>query len=139
MTKEYISCLRFFEEFYYLQDDNENVLELLNPTNATRFSCAEDAINFAKENTSMGEYVVAISVEEAFEKWKQFISPDNSRRSFKKVNESFSRKYDPKKDTLLDVLKMHVVMRENDNSVRYEDYETWPELHQLYQHIFSIE
>lgn len=140
MSNEYLACLRFFGDdgdFYYLKDNNEEVLELYNPTNATRFSCSEDAIAFVKQKTSRGEYAKAITIEEAFEKWNKFTDPDNVRRTFKKVNESFSRKYDSEKDKPFDVLKMRLAMRENDGFVRYEDYETWPSLYCLYEHIFD--
>jgi hypothetical protein len=139
MNNEYLSCLRFGDDgdFYYLKDNNEEVLELYNPTNATRFSCSEDAINFAIQKTSMGGYARAITIEEAFEEWNKFTDPDNARRTFKKVNESFSRKYDSEKDDPLDVLKMRLAMHENDKSVRYEDYKTWPQLYSLYEHIFN--
>jgi hypothetical protein len=137
MNKKYLSSLNFSSGIYYLKDNGDEVLELYNPAEATQFDSEEDAINFAEQKTSMGEYAQAISCEEAYENWEKFTSPSNVRRNFKKVDPSFSRVYDPSKDSALDVLKMRIKMHENDDNVRFEDYKTWPYLNSVYEHIFN--
>lgn len=136
--KEYVVGLSFGnEDIYFLKEEGDEILELYNPEEATVFSASATALKFARERTAMGEYAKSYTVEAARKHWQDFISPKKVRRRLPAVQPSFSRKYDPQKDTREEVLRMHIEMHKHDRFVRYEDYQTWPRLYALFKYIFE--
>lgn len=128
----YIICL--FEQ-WYVRVNPTDWDELYNPHFATLFASEKDANNWVKKNTTFAEYAKAVDSEESIKKYNEWIDKGSIRRSFALVDNTLSRKYNG--ESAEDVLKWRLTVEPD--SIRYEDYATWPNLHQKFNNLFQIE
>lgn len=128
----YIVCL--FEQ-YYLRVNQANWDEIHNPHFATSFDAKKEANEWLKKNTTLSEYAKAVSAEEAIKKYDEWMKDGGIRRSFDFVNNVLSRKYN--NESAEDVLEWRLTVEPD--SIRYEDYATWPDLRDKFEHLWDVE
>jgi hypothetical protein len=131
--------IKTFEQFFVQANETE-WKELYNPHKATLFKSKALAQQWMKDHTTFTQYAQYVNAKEAIAAYDEWISNGGVRRVIEYVDNKFSRKYDPKKDTAIDVLNWRYDQsKRNEATIRYEDYRTWPQLHSLFSHIFNTE
>lgn len=128
----YILAHRFGEITYYVKCYADKFEEIYNPEFATNFETKAKAINWSKNNTTFGEYAVALDKDTevlAFQKW---CSHGMIRRTIDLINKKYSRKYN--NEGKLEVLDWHI----NQSNIRYEDFATWPALYSTFKNIWNV-
>lgn len=135
---KYIIALDFDQELphYVCCKEDGSWNEVYSPKNATQFTTAKKATDWGKNNTTFGDYIVAVTYDSAVEKFDQWIADGMIRRSFPALDQKISRKYDPEKDDKYAVLDWR--MKSHDN-IRYEDYKTWPYLYSIFNHLWGVQ
>lgn len=123
---------------YYMRDRGSTFDEIYDPRLATQFKTVKEARQWIKENSSLYEYQKPVSAKKAIEDYERWVEQGTVRRVFDKLDNNFSRPYDPKKDKPKDVLMFHYKHHQNEDSVRYTDYTTWPELWEVYGYIHDL-
>jgi len=139
---KYIVSLNFGESRYYVcfnQDGSYN--ESYSPVNASQFESKKEAINWAKNKTTFGEYAVAVPFDEEKQKFDSWVANGMIRRSFPAIDRNLSRKYNPEKDDKFAVLdwRYKYATKVNECQIHFEDYETWPELYGVFSHLWGVE
>ena len=133
----YILAHKFGDSCYFVQVLKNKWNEIYDPEFATTFASKESALNWSKENTTMGEYAVVLNRDRQLTKFKRWAASGMIRRKFDVVNKKISRPYNG--ETPLEILNWYVSYKQDADNVRYEDYETWPDLYTVYKHIWGIQ
>ena len=124
------------DEYYVFVDEKNNKWEeTYSPHVATTFPTAKAATSWSKNNTTFGEYAVALDKDKARAKFDAWVKDGMVRRKFDMVNKSLSRKY--KNESPKEVLAWHISVRDDPDAIRYEDHETWPALYCVFKHLFD--
>lgn len=93
--------------------------------------------------TVIGAFIVQPEVREtvestdAIQEYENWVKSGSVRRTLACINTSMSRPYND--EPLDEVIDWWVYATENEDEIKYEHYETWPELHQVSKHLFSVE
>ena len=133
---KYVAALNFLDKLYYIRiNDDGSCDECYSPIVATKFKTAEEAVDWVKENTTFGDYAKSVLFSTAEKNFNDWVNNGMIRRSFPALNKNVSRKYDKDKDTNLDVLNWWF----DNEEVRYEDYETWPKLYSIFDHVWDVQ
>jgi len=136
MSKTYILAHKFGDaDPYYIQLSDTHWEESLCPYVATEFKSAVAATKWSKENTTFGEYAVALEPQPEKEKFDEWVKNGMVRRRFDILNKKLSRKYNG--ETPEEVLAWRISVREDVDAIRYEDYKTWPDLYSVFKHLFN--
>lgn len=134
MSKTYILAHKFGDsELYYVRCGEYSWEEILSPHVATEFKSESLAIEWSKENTTFGEYAVALDPQPEKEKFDEWVKNGMVRRKFDIVDKKLSRKYN--NETPEEILAWWIAKWEDKSGVRYEDYKTWPKLNSVFKHL----
>jgi len=121
---------------YYLQQTLENKYnEIYNPHFAAKFDSVESAKEWGRIHMRDMEYTKIVCESDAIEEWQKFTTGSIVRRVIPLVDLVVSLKYDASIHTPDDVLKMRT--RSDEQQMRYEDSQTWPQLYNVFEHIFD--
>ena len=133
----YIIGLQFSEEsLYYIRVNENGWDEVYDPSFATQFKSKSGPRIWGKANTTFGEYVKSLKADEEIEKYKKWASEGTVRRSFNLVDKNMSRKYN--NENPLEILNWWYKAKTSDEDlIRYEDYKTWPQLYEVFEHIWE--
>lgn len=132
----YILAHKFGEQTYYARINDETSWdEIYSAEAATQFSTKTEAVNWSKENTTFGEYAVALPAKQEIEKFKRNLAEGMVRRSFEVVNKKISRAYNG--ESPKQILRWWISLQGQDDKIRYEDYKTWPKLYSVFKHIWD--
>lgn len=124
------------EPHYISHNEYQNYWEeTYSPYIATEFKNAKSAIKWSKDNTTFGEYAVALESKPEKAKFDEWMKNGMVRRRFNIIDKKLSRKY--KNETPEEVLVWYISVREDVDGIRYEDYQTWPKLHSVFKHLFD--
>ena len=123
---------------YYVRiNNNKNFDEIYNPSFATHFNTKEEAKKWIDTYSSMAEYSKVVEFQNACNKYKEWEKAGSIRRTLNCVNLSMSRPYN--NESIDDVIDWWIYTTLNEDQIKYEDYKTWPDLHQMSKHLFCIE
>lgn len=141
MKNTYILALDFEQDvLYYIRcNDDDSYDECYSPMQATEFMDSESALKWGYNNTTFGEYIKAIPTVEAHTNFQEWFRQGMLRRHFSALDKKISRKYNKDKDDKYAVLEWRYQSKKADDDIRYEDYKTWPHLHELFECLFSWE
>lgn len=128
----YIVCLF---ECYYLRVNQSNWDEIFDPTFATSFKTKKEAKQWMKTNTTMSEHAQVVNAKTAIKNYTDFMKNGGIRRSFDFVNNDLSRPY--KKESPEEILNWHLTI--DPDELRFEDYCTWPNLYERFEHLWAVE
>ena len=129
--------IKMFDK-YYLRNFENSIEEIYLLYDATIFNTKKEAQQVLDDFCYVEECKI-IKYKDEFEIFKKYFDEGMIRRSFKKINKTFSRKYNPKIDTIKDVINFFIFHADNENEIRYEDYTTWPYLDLITKTFFSYE
>lgn len=127
--KGYVIQMKFLEEQPYyvkINDGEDSFSEIYCPNYATVFSSKKAATEWYKENSTFDEYMSVVELQDAIEKWADWVAGGTVRRVLPIVDKSFNVPYDKDKHTPLDVLKFNFHIAENESTVKQEIYNSWP-------------
>lgn len=111
--------------------------EIFDPAHATKFSSKKKAREWADRETTMAEYISVIQESEAKAKFNAWYDNGMIRRTLSLVDNSFSRPYNGEdKYKILEWQWEHTTSEED--RVRFEDYKTWPDLYQVFNHLHGF-
>lgn len=140
---EYILSLDFQQDtpYYVAGRPDGSWDECYSPLKATRFATEKAALKWIKANTTFAEYAVVVKYQEASDRYHAWLESGGIRRSFNPLDESLSVKYNKKKHDKFAVLDWwyRYNTKDDEESIRYEDYETWPKLYQLFECLWDFE
>lgn len=122
--------------YYVRVNDDSTWDEIYDPNFATTFPTTEDANNWVKKHTNFSDYAKVLPAADEWLEYELYMENGGVRRSFDLITDDVSRPYDPDNDTVEDVIDFWV--NHDSESVRYEDYKTWPKLYSLTSHIFDV-
>jgi len=131
----YLIALKFNDSVYYIRCSTDFWEEVYDPSFATPFQTKKEALNWGKTNTTFGEYIIAVESIEELKKYRKWVAEGTVRRKFDIVDKTLSKKYE--NEGPLEVLNWWVQVRKAENSVRFEDFNTWPQLYEVFQHVHS--
>lgn len=141
-TDNYVISLNFDQKipYYVIINPDQSWHESYSPIHATTFNSPEKAKEWMSKNSNFAEYTIPVKFQDAQNQFIQWTNQGMIRRSFPPINQSVSRPYDPEQDDKFTVLnwRYHIALNREQN-FRYEDYQTWPQLHQIFQHLFNTE
>lgn len=123
------------DQFYYIRC--EPFQELYNPEFATEFKTKKAAIDWSKENSTLSEYAVALDKDKEIKKFQAWCKDGMIRCNRELVNKEISRKYEG--EDKYKVLEWWISRINEDASVRFEDYKTWPHLFQVFTNLHGVE
>lgn len=107
------------------------------PGDALVFSDESQAREWAQTYLTDPKLVVPVGMHSAWEEFEQWIELGYPCGQLGMKNLEMSRKYNDESPE--EVLKWHVWnQRYGDQHVAYEDYETWPDLHGVFDHLFGV-
>ncbi len=135
----YIIGLNFGENTYYVRIRKNGWDEVYNPKFATAFDKKKDAVDWGKNETTFGEYVVGLKQEDEIKKYEEWHKSGSVRRSFNPIDKILSRSY--KNESALEILNWWVSVRavDIDTEVLYHHYVSWPRLHSVFSNISEVE
>lgn len=134
----YIICM--FEK-YYVRINELNTHwtatwdEIYNPHFATAFKSMAEARKWLLKNTNLIEYAVPVLQDEALEKYDKWMNAGSVRRTINFIDNNLSRKYN--NESAEDVLAWRLAIEPD--KMRFADYKSWPDLHQKFQNLFSVQ
>lgn len=128
MNKQiYIVKIDFNGTNYYAAERNDGgVDETYNPRTAKTFKSKKAALDWFKNSCTMGEHGKAVFLEGECLKFDTWVNGGMIRRSFPILSE-LDRPFDEKKDGFDDVCQFIIQSYKDEDSVRYENYQTWPD------------
>jgi hypothetical protein len=124
----------------YFKFNDKNYELVLDPSMATEFANQEEAISLLTDKTSTCvEQIKVFDLKGAKAKFAKWAKASFSLGERSYLNKSLSRKYDPQKDTVNDVIDWHWKKSlEDEDLIRYEDYKSWPKLWSVTKNIWDV-
>lgn len=137
---KYIIKLDFNGTNYFIRVNPDNSWdELYDPNHASYYPTKKAAKAWVVDNTTMSEYAVVVNREDAIKNFNEWAKNGMVRRSFEPINNSVSRPYDKENDSPIDVLNWWFdYYKVDENTVKYEHYETWPKLYSVFNTIWDV-
>jgi hypothetical protein len=123
--------------YYVGKIDDTTFQEIYDPYFAWTFPTKEDAQKWINTYSSMSDVSKIVDQKSAIEKYQNWISSGAIRRTLKLINTKKSRPYN--NESLDEVIDWWIYQTHNDSEIKYEHYETWPELNEMSKHLFNIE
>ena len=123
---------------YYLRVMPDFWQQVYDPMAATDFHSEKSAMDWASKNTTMAEYMTAADRASEFASFEAWAKDGYIRCNHPYVDKLLSRKYNKDTDSKADVLKWRVSARLNECQVKFVDYQTWPQLHEVFKNIHSL-
>jgi hypothetical protein len=123
--------------YYVRLVDDKTFDEIYDPTSATQFNTKKEAQKWIDTYSSMAEYSKVVETADAIQEYEKWVKSGSIRRTLSCVNTSMSRPYND--EPLDEVIDWWVYATENEGEIKYEHYETWPELHEISDYLFGIE
>lgn len=123
-----------FEDCYAKVTPQNGWIETYNPNEATKFSTAKEARNWFKKFTAFENYGKPVNAAKAIQKFDKWCKNGMVRRKFKPLPAA-SRKYN--NESPEEVLKWYVEIRDREDDIRFEDRDTWPDLYDVFDCIWS--
>ena len=119
---------------YYVRVNDGNWDEIYDPNFATSFDTKKAITQWVRKNTIYTEYAKAVDAKQAIEKHNEWAKNGSIRRTFEFVDNNLSRPYNG--ESAEEVLQWRLNV---DDNIRYEDYKTWPDLHQKFENLFQLQ
>lgn len=139
MTK-YVIAVDFKNEVnYYVRDNGDTWQEIYDPSMATTFKTKKAAKKWYTENTTLAEYMSVAKKTEAVASFALWLASGGIRLERQKVDLSHSRPYNGESPD--EILAWRIANTKKEGAaatVRFEDYVTWPDLHSVFNNIFSV-
>ena len=119
--------------------DNHTYRNLYDPKEASVFNTKKEALKWATENIADSkDYIEAVTRSKAITTFNEWLSNGMLHHIKDKINPSLSRPYN--NEDRIEVLNWWIEVESTpEDRVRYEDYQTWPELYSKFKYIFSID
>ena len=111
--------------------------EIYNPKFATQFKTNKEAQQWINVSSSMKSHSEVVDFQESVQKYEEWFNGGTVRRTLACINRTMSRQYN--NEPLEEVIDWWIYATTNDDEIDYEDYETWPGLHSISKHLFSVE
>lgn len=125
----------------YIADiDDSTCAQVFDPSRAIAFKSKKNANEYLKNNiTSIESICEIVDRKPEIETFNAWVSGGYMRWTMAKPLIDKNIKYDKSKHSALDVLNQRIYMSLNDGMVSYNNYKTWPELFEIFKHLWSVE
>lgn len=136
---KYLLAHKFIDEDpFYVRIGQTSWDEILDPRQATLFSSEKEALDWDKNNTTFSEHMLIQNAEKAIKDFEEKLSKGWVRRTINLVDNNFSRPYN--NESPEEILKWQIRAKKlkDDDSIRSEDYKTWPSLYEVFNYLFSV-
>jgi len=111
--------------------------EIYNPKLATQFKTKKEAQQWIDVWSSMKSNSKVVDFDESVQKYDEWIHSGKVRRTLSCINHTMSRQYN--NETLEEVIDWWIYQKHNDDEIDYEDYKTWPHLHNISKHLWNVD
>lgn len=138
MNNNYVisSMNDFIKPNVYLYRKEEGHLKfILNPKHALVFNTSESASEYIRKHFVGDDNFETITFETALARFKKHVLAPIPTHSWPEKNQELSRKYAG--ESADEILAWHIAVRKAENSVKFEDYKTWPILSEKFTYIFN--
>lgn len=123
---------------YFVKVGTDNTFdEIYNPKFATQFKTKKEAQQWIDVNSKYSNVSVVVDFGESVQQYEEWFNGGTVRRTLACINSTMSRQYN--NEPLDEVIDWWIYAQINDDEIDYEDYETWPKLHSISKHLFSVE
>lgn len=124
--------IQLFKEYWVKEQDN-CCLEIYDLEQATQYNTKKEASEFINK-TNFVQYSKILRYNDVIEKFLEWKNSGMIRREIPLITSS---KYNG--EGLDDVIKFHINHVENENTVSYEDYQTWPNFDKFLIHFYDLQ
>lgn len=112
---------------YWMVDKGDSIEEVYDLECATRFKTKKEAKALI-DDTKYEEYCEVVKYDDVIGDFMEWKNAGMVRRHISKIDRSYSRPFDKDKDDLESVINFYKFHTENEDSVKFSDYTTWPNL-----------
>ncbi len=123
------------KEFFGLNGDKTQLVGSGNPNMADSFALKKDAKCFIEKYVVMDEIQI-YKLNNETQKYLEWLAEGPIYRTMPVKSVELSRQYN--NESPEEVLKWHLKYLENQDSVTYDDYQTWPKLYSVFNHLWEI-
>lgn len=136
-TMDYIIKHDFDQEIpYYVRlVDDKTFEEIYNPKFATRFKTRKEAKDFIVTYSSMERHSKIVDANKAIEHFDEWVKSGMIIRTLNCINTSKSRPYNG--ESLVEVIDWWIYQKHHDDEIKFEHYQTWPELYSISKHLWE--
>ena len=123
--------------YYVKLVDDKEFQEIYNPKFATQFNTKNEAMKWIKESSSMSDHSKVIESADAIQEFEKWMNNGMLRRTLSCINKTMSRPYN--NETVDEVIDWWIYQKHNDDEIKYEHYQTWPNLYNITNHLWDVE
>jgi hypothetical protein len=116
--------------------DNKTFDEIYNPKFATQFNSKKEAEQWINTYSSMADNSKIVETADAIEQFEKWVNSGTIRRTLSCINTSKSRPYN--NESVDEVIDWWIYAKENDGEIKFEHYQTWPNLYQICKHLWDV-
>jgi hypothetical protein len=122
--------------YYVRLVDDKTFDEIYDPTFATQFNTKNKAQKWIDTYSSMAEHSQVVETADAIQEYGKWVKSGSIRRTLACVNTSMSRPYND--EPLDEVIDWWIYAKNNNREIKYEHYQTWPDLYGISKHLWSV-
>jgi hypothetical protein len=122
--------------YYVRVIDKSSFDEVYAPQCASQFDTKTEAQEWIETYSSMKENSSVVDFFESAAEYLQWTNEGTVRRTLSCINRSMSRPYN--NEPIDEVIDWWIYQRHNVTKIDYDDYKTWPHLHQVSKHLWEV-